>query len=358
VEGGNVPVTVKFHQALHGIYIPHSEKEHHLLPVEFPSHYYKNELASSQASSSGPSHLSELLARGEIYEIPVGSQGFANEYDPSHLPKAFPVLHPFGVGGLNDPRRYVRLSAEDHLKYLCEQSHGLFARHEVFIFVAFNTLQRRNVCLGSKLITSKMKLPEICSALESLDYESIAESIGASGEKASNIIDSDPTLRKLMSMTSIANGICQGTSQYVKARRREARSVFIRRGMPAFFFTLNPDDSRHLLFYVMCRDITSQGSPYSRVRVPILDDSGLYRRFRCKMAGENPIIQAQFFDIIFRAVMDILFGFGRDSRLGILGKVATHYSMIEAQGKGTLHAHCLVWLSDGKRLISIVFKRM
>jgi len=311
----------------------------------------------SKGSSSGASNLNELLAGGEIYEIPVGGQGFANEYDPSHLPRAFPALCPFGVGGLNDSRHYVRLSAEDHLKYLCEQGHGLFAKHEVFIFVVFNTLQRRNLCLGSKLITSKVKLPEICSALASLDYESIAESMGASGEKASNVIESNPTLRKLMSMTSIANGICQGTSQYVKARRTEARSVFIRRGMPAFFFTLNPDDLRHLLFYVMCRNITSKGSSYRRVSVPILDDSGLYRRFRCKMAGENPIIQAQFFDVIFRAVMDILFGFGRDSRLGILGKVAAHYSMIEAQGKGTLHAHCLVWLLDGMCFISVVFKR-
>ena len=44
-------------------------------------------------------------------------------------------------------------------------------------------------------------------------------------------------------------------------------------------------------------------------------------------------------------------------KVGILGEVISHYFMIEAQGKGTLHAHGLVWLTDGKQ-ISFVEKGM
>ena len=45
--------------------------------------------------------------------------------------------------------------------------------------------------------------------------------------------------------------------------------------------------------------------------------------------------------------MDHILGFGRSDHVGILGQVQTYYAIIEAQGKGTLHAHSLVWLTDG-----------
>jgi len=48
-----------------------------------------------------------------------------------------------------------------------------------------------------------------------------------------------------------------------------------------------------------------------------------------------------------RTVLEIIFGFENEEKLGILGQVAAHNFIIEAQGKGTLHAHGLIWLTDG-----------
>ena len=63
--------------------------------------------------------------------------------------------------------------------------------------------------------------------------------------------------------------------------------------------------------------------------------------------ADNLVLQAKFFDMIFQAVIDSLFGFGRESRLSIFGKVVAHYHIIKAQGKGTLYVHGLIWTADG-----------
>ena len=65
------------------------------------------------------------------------------------------------------------------------------------------------------------------------------------------------------------------------------------------------------------------------------------------MIAEDPVLQALFFDVVFRAVIHILLGFDNDPKVGILGEVSAHYDVIESQGKGTLHAHGLIWLTDG-----------
>ena len=68
---------------------------------------------------------------------------------------------------------------------------------------------------------------------------------------------------------------------------------------------------------------------------------------------EHPADAARVFALICRQFQDILLGVGTGSK-GLFGKVQAFYPKIEAQGRGTLHAHYLVWLegagnSDGIR---------
>ena len=58
--------------------------------------------------------------------------------------------------------------------------------------------------------------------------------------------------------------------------------------------------------------------------------------------SQNALHWAQFFDKIFQAVLEVIFGFGNEDKIGILGEVAAYYFIIEAQGKGTLHSHGLI----------------
>lgn len=64
------------------------------------------------------------------------------------------------------------------------------------------------------------------------------------------------------------------------------------------------------------------------------------------MIAEDPVRQARFFDKMMRTVVEVVFGFGNKGNFGVLGQAAAYYFIIEAQGKGTLHAHGLIWLTD------------
>ncbi|THU94167.1 hypothetical protein K435DRAFT_668842, partial [Dendrothele bispora CBS 962.96] len=64
----------------------------------------------------------------------------------------------------------------------------------------------------------------------------------------------------------------------------------------------------------------------------------------------NPFVGAEFFDLYVRAFIKTLLGYDpNDPRKqpGILGKVKAYYGCVEAQGRGSLHCHMLVWIEGG-----------
>jgi len=327
VEGTTVSNEAKVFQALHGMYIPHARDQHSLLPENFPSHLYR----------TAPSQQHE-----DLVEVSYGDMGFANEYETNHIMNAFPTLYPYGIGGFGDVNRNVGISWERQMASLLLQSHRLFARHEAFMFVIFNFFQRRQICLGAKLYTKRSSLLEVRGLLKKIDYEDAHNRLLADITAGSKSVFSDPVLNKLMQATSVANGMVRGSREYVTRRRLEIMGLFISNGAPTFFITINPDDSRHPLMLSIWCSVTG-----ARLDVPMRDNFVQYNKKRLQIIAEDPVLQALFFDIIFSAVVDVLLGFDNNPKVGILGEVSAHYSVIEAQGKGTLHAHGLIWLTDG-----------
>jgi hypothetical protein len=62
------------------------------------------------------------------------------------------------------------------------------------------------------------------------------------------------------------------------------------------------------------------------------------------------VVAAKFFDIYMQAFISAILGYDRKQRDltgGILGVVKAYYSCVEAQGRGTLHCHMLMWVEGG-----------
>ncbi len=57
-------------------------------------------------------------------------------------------------------------------------------------------------------------------------------------------------------------------------------------------------------------------------------------------------MQAIYFDMVITNFINELLGWGKPNKLGILGKIKSYYGIVEAQGRGSLHVHMLVWLDD------------
>ena len=49
------------------------------------------------------------------------------------------------------------------------------------------------------------------------------------------------------------------------------------------------------------------------------------------------------FDLQIRTFINVVICYGRGS--GLFGGCDAYYGMVEAQGRGTLHCHMLVWLT-------------
>jgi hypothetical protein len=67
---------------------------------------------------------------------------------------------------------------------------------------------------------------------------------------------------------------------------------------------------------------------------------------RAGVVAKNPVAGAQFFDLMITKFLDIILGAKRASKIGILGKVNSWYAVVEAQVRGSLHLHILIWI-DG-----------
>jgi hypothetical protein len=115
--------------------------------------------------------------------------------------------------------------------------------------------------------------------------------------------------------------------------RLRIRALFIEHGPAAFWLTINPSDLRDPLV-VKLAGITLPKNKFERVNAA----------FRKKAANMNPAAIAVFFHKICTGVLEALISPG-ESKIGIFGEVSTYFGVVEANGRGMLHLHCLVWLA-------------
>ncbi|KAF8054261.1 hypothetical protein FPV67DRAFT_1440380, partial [Lyophyllum atratum] len=63
------------------------------------------------------------------------------------------------------------------------------------------------------------------------------------------------------------------------------------------------------------------------------------------LVAKNPVVAAKFFHTYIAAFLDTLIGSStKNLEGGVLGVSKAHYGVVEAQGRGTLHCHMMVWL--------------
>ena len=65
------------------------------------------------------------------------------------------------------------------------------------------------------------------------------------------------------------------------------------------------------------------------------------------LVTKNPVVAAKFFNLYIKAFIKSILGYDpeiKSVKSGVLGIVKAHYGCVEAQGRGTLHCHMLVWI--------------
>jgi hypothetical protein len=74
---------------------------------------------------------------------------------------------------------------------------------------------------------------------------------------------------------------------------------------------------------------------------------------RATIVATHPVAIARFFNKLITTVLSTLIGYNPNKNElcaggGILGKIEAYYGIVEESGRGALHLHMLLWLTNNK----------
>ncbi|KAJ7103451.1 hypothetical protein B0H15DRAFT_919234 [Mycena belliarum] len=266
------------------------------------------------------------------------SSAFVNEYprldeqnerfdggptNPNHMLGAFPVLFPYGFGGIEVDRSET-VPYEAHVRWALQYDDSRFRKDFYFIFQAFGVLQKRQVCRSAGMQIKRSSF--------------IANQVAfMNTEETRRVPFSNPTLTSLRARV-------QGTDESRISIRSQVWGTNLRFNPATVWATWNMSDT---------------GDPMAQVLVGEeinMDDfiatSGPNRDKRASNIAGDPYAAAEFFHTNVLIILEEMLGIkvvkrgSIQRKEGILGFINAYIATVEAQARGTLHIHILFWV-DG-----------
>ncbi|KAG8942843.1 hypothetical protein FRC04_003474 [Tulasnella sp. 424] len=271
----------------------------------------------------------------------AGSTPFSDR-DEAFLSSTFPHLDPWGLVALNHPHRQYKTSLLRQVQHLLRLHNSPFERDPAFAFILWNIIQRSEVnkCMNFRVKASQRDsiIKDILSfPPETLDQLSEKWRLDPSARPTTP--DEKKIFRVLRKLRHVGSNLKGSAAQKI-CLRNEIRALINTLGTPALFVTLNPADVHHPLVRILAGSDDSAVSHLERgLPLPEYD-----KQQRAVLVAQHPAAAAQFFDIIISAFVNTILC-PKDGP-GLFGKCNGYYGTVEAQGKGTLHLHMLIWL-DG-----------
>ncbi|KAJ8473524.1 hypothetical protein ONZ51_g7821 [Trametes cubensis] len=281
--------------------------------------------------------LSHCLNGGSFIKSQAGSELIPDFENPHLLSWLFPHLDPWGISGFYDARRRIRLTLDQQLQYLMTVADSPFTNDPDFAFVYYNISQKRAVF---ESITFRVPASQRASITEKL----LEVDLGRL-DKLIELFKSNPQFKpsdledvKIMKLLSRVNTVARdlpGSNGYKVMLRNQIHALMNFNGTPTFFITLNPSDRDHPIVRLYAGDDVDVVSE--------MRGEELSRWQRTKIASRHPSACARFFDRMISQFIRIILRH-KGSKRGLFGRCKAYYGTVEAQGRGTLHCHMLIWL--------------
>ena len=310
------------------------------------------EVTDSELMAHALANCSQLFQE-EDYMIRRGS-AFVNEYarvdpltgqrndggpgDANHLLGTFPTLFPFGQGGFEIDRN-VNVPYEVHVRWALQYEDRRFRQDPHFPFQVFGVCQKRQVCRASILQMKRGSYFRNQNLLSTITADDLTK---ASKEETRGVPFSNPAVRTLRSQLSAVKTKVQGSDESRISIRGKIWGTNLIHNPPSIWVTINPADTQ---------------DPIAQVFAGAEIDLDHF----CNMAGpdstdrsinmaSDPYASAKFFHYMIECIIETLFGISKrrdgrfDRKEGIFGFVKSYVGTVEAQGRGSLHLHVLLWL--------------
>ncbi|EXM15900.1 hypothetical protein FOTG_15801 [Fusarium oxysporum f. sp. vasinfectum 25433] len=299
-----------------------------------------------------------VVSRGEV---------FADSFDTWFLAKTFPSLFPLGKGGPRQAEEHSKdatgqvhpifeleaaaqhlvssrnMSLEAWVKMVIQRHGGRFATHPVFPFLVFNIGVRSRNRRVSMASMRRSDFPDVERTIQDLTASRLEK---ARGELEACGKTADPDVNRLLRNLSLY-GYHQPMSRESRlTMRRKIKSLIIRYGIPAIWFTLNPNEITNPIKLKLAAYRTREtGGAEEYLRS--LDQA--YKRAR--LAISDPLSSAIFFHREISMFFQYYVMVGKDS---VFGRVSQYYGAVETNERGALHLHGLLWLQGNMYLSSLL----
>jgi hypothetical protein len=328
--------------------------------------------AAGEGGRSGGWAGSASVRRGlglEPYISVSHGDEFADSHDPSFFAKTFPTLFPFGTGG---PRlveeniviaggeadvgfdEAVEASARSLLasrnmsltawaEAVLRRHGGRFATHHIFAFLVFNLGVRSRNRRVSMLSVSRKDFPSVERIVHSLSRERLGlaqQELEISGQTA------DEGIKELLKSLSLYGFRQPMSREHRLSLRRKIKSLIIRYGIPAIWFTLNPNDITNPVKLRLAAH-RSRDPEEAESFLRSLDMA--YKRAR--LAISDPVSSAIFFHREISLFFEHYVKVGEES---VFGRISQYFGAVETNERGALHVHGLLWLQGNMGLNSVL----
>ncbi|KAG6978077.1 hypothetical protein FocnCong_v021441 [Fusarium oxysporum f. sp. conglutinans] len=235
------------------------------------------------------------------------------------------------------------MSLEAWVKMVIQRHGGRFATHPVFPFPVFNIGVRSRNRRVSMASMRRSDFPDVERTIQDLTASRLEK---ARGELEACGKTADPDVNRLLRNLSLY-GYRQPMSRESRlTMRRKIKSLIIRYGIPAIWFTLNPNDITNPIKLKLAAYRTREtGGAEEYLRS--LDQA--YKRAR--LAISDPLSSAIFFHREISMFFQYYVMVGKDS---VFGRVSQYYGAVETNERGALHLHGLLWLQGNMYLSSLL----
>ena len=225
------------------------------------------------------------------------------------------------------------------LDYFLNRFSTSFRCHEQFAFQVFGVFQKRQVCRSVALQVKKEIFVRQGALIKSL---TAADFRRASVEEAEGKPFSHEGIRSLRQHLSASRRHVLGTDESRLSMRSKSWSTTAAFGPPSLWITINPSDQDPIAQVFAGADIDLDR--FDATKGPSSTQRG-------RNMASDPFASAKFFHFMINTLLEVVFGIKKTSSglqrsPGIFGSVRAYIGSVEAQGRGTLHLHMLVWLMD------------
>ncbi|KAH7926341.1 hypothetical protein BV22DRAFT_1009279 [Leucogyrophana mollusca] len=262
------------------------------------------------------------------------------------LAAAYPKLFPYGVGGI-EANRIKTVGFDEHIRWALQYHDRRFRLHHSFMFVAFSIQQKREALQSARIQMHRSDFEREAIAISSL---TIADLKQAEKEGASHLPISNPRVRLLRKHVFATSGRVKGSDSSRALYRGQIWGTSLVLRGPSVWVTINPSDTHDPVAQVFAGENIDMDQFFA--------SSGPDSNQRARNIARDPYAAAKYFFFIIHAVLRTLFQIEVKnnrvhSKMGILGVVSAYFGVIEAQGRGSLHNHMMIWLRHSPNMVDL-----